>query len=49
MPLRESESAAMLTALVGFAVLVCLAACAFLMWLVNLTVIGLQPGDLLPY
>jgi hypothetical protein len=45
-PVKESESAAMLMALVAFAVLVCLAVCALLMWLVNLTVIRLQPGEL---
>ena len=43
MPAKESESAATLMALIAFAVLVCLAACALLMWLVNLTVIRLQP------
>ena len=46
MTAKESESAAMLMALVAFAALVCMAACALLMWLVNLTVIRLQPGEL---
>jgi uncharacterized membrane protein len=46
MPSKEWESAVMVMALVAFAVLVCLAVCALLMWLVNLTVIRLQPGEL---
>ena len=45
MTAKESESAAMLMALVAFAALVCMAACALLMWLVNRTVIRLQPGE----